>query len=315
MAKGAATQVKSDNGWLKVWLDGKLVRYTTAKVPILTHSLQYGSGIFEGMRSYDAEKGVAIFRLNEHVKRFFNTAKVYSMDLHYTQDRISKAIIDTVRANNLRSCYIRPYAFYNTDQIGVSAYGKDVSVFIAAIPFGAYFGEGREKGISCKISSWHRINSEILPVEAKASGNYINSIIANTEARKAGYDEAILMSTNGMVAEGPGENLFLVKENALVTPDKSADILIGITRDSIIKIAEEVGIDVDEREVHKEELYTADEVFFTGTAAEVTPIVNIDGIKIGKGKPGPITKLLQEKYSEIVAGKNEVFENWLTYVK
>ena len=315
MAKATAMQQKSDNGWLKVWLDGRFMKYTQARVPILTHSLQYGSGIFEGLRAYEAEKGTAIFRLDDHVKRFFNTAKIYSMDLKFTPQKISDAIMQCVRVNSLRSCYIRPYAFYNTDQIGVGAYGKSVSVFIATLPFGAYFGEGKTKGIRCKVSSWHRINSEILPVEAKASGNYINSIIANTEARKAGYDEAILLSTNGMVAEGPGENIFVVKENKLITPDDSADILIGITRDSMIKIAEEVGLEVDEREVHKEEMYTADEVFFTGTAAELTPIVNIDGIKIGKGKPGPITKLLQEKYTEIVTGKNEAFEGWLTYVK
>ena len=254
MVKGAGTQQKNDNGWLKVWFDGKVVKYATARVPILTHSLQYGSGIFEGMRAYEAERGIAIFRLEDHVKRFFNTAKIYSMELGYTPDRISKAVIDIVRANGLHSCYIRPYAFYNTDQIGVSAYGKDISVFVAAIPFGAYFGEGRDRGIRCKISSWRRINSEILPVEAKASGNYINSIIANTEARKAGYDEAILLSTNGMVAEGPGENIFIVKDNNLITPDDSADILIGITRDSIIKIAEEVGLEVAKRRLNNYDL-------------------------------------------------------------
>jgi branched-chain amino acid aminotransferase len=299
---------------LKVWLDGKFVKYNDAKVPILTHSLQYGSGIFEGIRAYEAKDGTAVFRLKEHVKRFLNTAKIYSMPLGFTDKEIFKAIVDCVRINKLKSCYIRPFAFYNVDQIGVSAYGKKVSVFVAAIPFGDYFGEGKTKGIRCKISSWHRINSEILPVEAKASGNYVNSIIANYEAKNSGFDEAILISTEGYVAEGSGENIFLVKNNKLITPSDSADILLGITRDSIMKIAENFGLEVEEREVHREELDSAEEVFFTGTAAEITPIVNIDGIKIGTGKPGPITKMLAQKYDEVVAGENDEFKQWLTYV-
>jgi branched-chain amino acid aminotransferase len=308
-AKGSADRAK-----LKVWLDGKFVKYNDAKVPILTHSLQYGSGIFEGIRAYEAKNGTAIFRLKDHVKRFFNTAKIDSMPMKFTDKQISKAIVDCVRINKLKSCYIRPFGFYNVDQIGVSAYGKKVSVFIASIPFGAYFGAGKEKGIRCKISSWHRINSEILPVEAKNSGNYINSILANYEAKNAGFDEAIFISGEGYLAEGSGENLFLVKNGRLVTPDASADILLGITRDSIIKIAESMGIEVEERAVHREELDSADEVFFTGTAAEITPIVNVDGIKMGKGKPGPITKMLAQKYGNIVAGEDDEFEDWLTYV-
>ncbi|MEM3775547.1 MAG: branched-chain amino acid transaminase, partial [Candidatus Micrarchaeaceae archaeon] len=269
----------------RVWLDGSLIDYEQAKVSILTHSLQYGSGVFEGIRAYQTDAGPAIFRLSDHLSRFFNSAKIYSIAINYSKEELSEAIIKLVKVNKLNDCYIRPFAFYNDDNIGVSAFGKKVSVFIAAIPFGAYFGKGKETGIKCKISSWRRINSEILPVQAKASGNYINSIIANNEARASGFDEAILLSSNGYVAEGPGENIFIVKDGRLITPDESADILMGITRDSLMKIAESAGLEVYEKLIHKEELYTADEVFFAGTAAEITPIVNIDGIKIGNGKP------------------------------
>ena len=298
---------------LKVWLDGKMMGYADAKVPILTHSLQYGSGIFEGMRAYPAKKGTAVFRLDDHIKRFQRSTKIYSMSLNYSAKELGKAVLQVVRANKLSSCYIRPFVFYKTDSIGVGAWNAPTSAFIAALPFGAYYGEGKEKGIRCKISSWRRINSSILPVEAKASGNYINSIISNNEARASGFDETILLSVEGYVAEGAAENIFIVKYGHLITPGASADILMGVTRDSLIKIAESLGLIVEEREVHKEELYSADEVFFCGTAAEVTPVVNIDGISIGNGKPGPITKLLSQKYTEAVTGQNSEFGDWLTY--
>ncbi len=304
----------NDRSKLKVWWDGKLVNYNDAKVPVLAHSLQYGSGIFEGLRAYQNRKGTAIFRLQDHVRRFFRTAKIYQMDLGYTQKQFESAIIETVRANKLGSCYIRPFAFYNTDQVGLGTHGDKVTTAIAAIPFGAYFGKGKETGIRCKTSTWKRINSEILPVEAKASGNYINSLIAHHEARASGFDEAIMLSTQGRIAEGTAENIFLYMDNYLLTPNYSADILVGITRDSVIKLAQDAGIEVVETELHKEELYIADEVFFTGTAAEVTPVVNVDGIKVGNGKPGPITKMLSEKYSEAATGENEMFGNWLTYI-
>jgi branched-chain amino acid aminotransferase len=306
---------KSGTAPSKMWLDGKLIDYKDGSVPILTHSLQYGSGIFEGMRAYSTEKGLAIFRLRDHMKRFLNSAKVYSIDLRHTQESLEKASLEVVKANGFKSCYIRPFAFYNDAQIGISAVGKKVSVAIICVPFEHYFGSKIETGIKCKISSWHRINSEILPVQAKASGNYLNSIIANQEAKKAGYDEAILMGSNGYIAEGPGENIFLVKEGRLITPGPESDILMGITRDSIIKLAELSDIEVSERFVHKEELYTANEVFFTGTAAELTPIINIDGIQIGTGRPGPITKMLASKYSDAVGGKSKPLRDWLTFVK
>ena len=303
-----------DKSKLKVWLDGKFVNYSDAKVPILTHSLQYGSGIFEGLRAYSNGNGTAVFRLGDHVKRFFRTAKIYHMDLGFTEKQLEKAIIDTVKINKLSDCYIRPFAFYNTDHIGLGTHGDKVTVCIAAVPMGAYFGKGVETGIRCKVSSWRRINSEILPVEAKASGNYINSLIAHIEAVSSGFDEAVMLSSEGKIAEGSTENIFLYMDGYLLTPSYGSDILIGITRDSVIKLAQAAGVEVVETELHKEELYLADEIFFTGTAAEITPIVNVDGVKIGNGKPGPITTMLAQKYKDAVTGKDDTFADWLTYV-
>lgn len=297
-----------------VWFDGKITEESKARVPILTHSLQYGTGIFEGLRAYEAEKGTAIFRLQDHIKRFMNTAKIYYMELGYTPKEICDAIIAVVRKNALTSGYIRPFAFYNDAHIGLDTTGKKISVFIAAVPFGAYYGKGLETGIKCKVSSWHRINSMIVPPEAKASGNYLNSILASLEARHSGFDEAILTSINGAVAEGPAENVFLVEDGKLVTPPKGADILMGITRDSIIKIAEAMGMEVNQRNVHRDELYTCDELFFTGTAAEVTPVTSVDGIKVGNGKVGLITSSLAKSFSNIAHGRNKEYAGWLTYV-
>ena len=298
-----------------VWLDGKIISEEASRIPIMTHSLQYASGVFEGIRAYGTDKGTAVFRLKDHVKRLFNSAKIYGMDLSYTEEEISLAIKKIINANKLEHCYIRPFVFYNDHNIGLSTEGKKISIFITALPFGAYFASGKEKGISCKVSSWHRVNSMILPPEAKASGNYANSILASAEAKRCGANEAILLSTNGHVAEGPGENIFLVDGGKLVTPSKDSDILLGITRDSIIKIAESIGMQVIERNIHREELYVADEVFFTGTAAEVTPINTIDSIKIGNGKPGAVTKVLAGKYSDIAIGKDQEFSGWLDYLQ
>lgn len=304
---------KSGNSGLKVWLNGSIVVYDRAKVPILTHSMQYGSGIFEGIRAYQAEKGTAIFRLKEHVKRFMESAKIYSMDIGYDAHEIENAVIETVRINKLKSCYIRPFAFYSDDRIGLDVSGKKISVFIAAVPFSDYFGNDG-KGLKAKVSSWRRINSDILPVAAKASGNYINSIISSIEAKASGFDEAILLSGSGHVSEGSAENIFLVKNGAIVTPHKASDILLGITRDTVIKLGEASGIVVDERSIHREELYTADEIFFSGTAAGIAPIVNVDGISIGSGRVGSITKMIAEKYAEARSGNNPDFEEWVTYV-
>lgn len=300
---------------LKVWFDGKTMGFYEATVPITVHSLQYGSGIFEGIRAYKTEKGPAIFRLREHTRRFFDTAKIYRMDLFYTQDQINRAITETVRINNLDSCYIRPFAFYNDVHIGLSTENKKVSVYIAAIPLGSYFGKTQETGARCKTSSWRRINSEIIPVRAKASGNYLNSILTSREVKSAGFDEAILLSGNGYLAEGPGENLFIARDGKLYTPGTNADILGGITRDTIIEIAKDKGIEVVERDIHREEIYVADEAFFCGTAAEVTFISSVDGINVGDGKKGPITSSIWQTYNDTISGKVPKYEKWLTYVK
>jgi branched-chain amino acid aminotransferase len=299
---------------LRVWLDGELIPFKEANVPILTHSLQYGSGIFEGIRAYDTGKGAAVFRLGDHVHRFFNSMKMYYISIGYSENEIEAAIKKTVKVNGLSAAYIRPFAFYNDSNIGLSTKGKSISVYIAAVPFNNYFGAGKETGIRCKVASWRRIGYSILPVEAKASGNYINSILASNEAVAAGFDEGILLSHDGYLAEGPGENIFLVRNGKLYTPDDGSDILLGITRDSIIRIAESSGITVVKERLHREALYTADEVFFTGTAAEVTPIVNIDGIKIGDGKPGEMTRKLADRYNRIARGKEPAFSKWLSSV-
>jgi branched-chain amino acid aminotransferase len=276
--------------------------------------MQYASGVFDGIRAYKTQRGPAIFRLGDHMARLLNSAKIYDIPMSYTADDLSAAALSLVKRNGLESCYLRPFVFYNDHQIGLSPLGKKVSTFIAAVPFGAYFASGREKGISCRISTWRRINSSIMPPEAKASGNYANSILANVEAKKAGADEAIMLSVDGCVAEGSGENVFLVEDGVLVTPSKESDILPGITRDSIIRIAQATGLETEERKVHGEELYTCDELFFTGTASEVTPITSVDSKKVGKGKPGPITKTLAAKYSDVVTGNDPVFAGWLSYL-
>ncbi len=295
-----------------IWFDGKLHEREKLQFDMLTHSLQYGSGIFEGLRVYKTKKGVGVFRLKDHMKRFLRSAKIYDMTLEPSLEELEDAVIEVVKKNKIQSGYIRPFGFYNDSQIGLGVKGKKVSVGIAAVEFGKYF-KPTEKGINCIISSWRRINSEVLPPQAKASGNYLNSIIASNEAKRLGCDEAILLGRNGFVAEGPGENIFLVKNNELVTPSEESDILMGITRDSIIKIAENKGIIVNERLIHREELYTADELFFCGTAAEITPIGSVDKKVVGHGKIGPFTKMISESYSEVVSGNNDEFD-WITLV-
>ncbi len=296
-----------------IWFDGKFVKFKNANVHILTHSMQYGSGIFEGIRSYQSNGNSYVFRLEDHISRFMKSAKIYTMNLKFSEKKLADAVVATLKKNKLKAAYIRPFAFYNDQHIGLGVSGKKISIAIITVPFGSYFAN-KEKGISCKVSSWQRINSMILPPEAKASGNYINSIIASIDAQKSGADEAILLSQEGHVAEGPGENVFFVEDGTLITPSREADILMGITRDTIIKLAEYNGLSVVERNVHKEEMYTCDEAFFTGTAAEVTPITSIDSRKIGNGKVGPITSMLADKYYEVVSGSNPEFKDWLTKV-
>ena len=297
-----------------MWLDGKFVNFEDAKVNILTHSLQYGSGIFEGIRFYETSRGPAVFRLKEHTRRFFNSAKIYGMPLKINPRQFEDALLATVSKNGIKEGYIRPFGFYNSVGIGFNTRGLTTSVAIAVVPYKGLYGE-HAKGLRCKVSSWQRINSAILPAEAKASGNYINSILAAKDAQDSGYDETILLSNNGKtVAEGPGDNIFVVQDGVLITPPKSSDILLGITRDTIIKLAEELKIPVQERDIRREELYTSDEAFFTGTAAEVETISSIDSRVLGDGSTGPVTSLLKNKYSDVVHGKDKKHLPWLTVV-
>jgi len=293
-----------------VWFDKHFVPFDKATVNVMIHSLQYGSGIFEGIRANAAKKGIAIFRLDDHVKRFFNSARIYGMQLGIKPEELRSAIVETVVKNGPEECYIRPFAFYDNASLGLGNLGK-VRIAIATVNMGDYFSP---KGLRCRVSSWRRINSTILPPEAKGSGNYLNSLLASLEAKRSGADEAILLTYDGYVAEGPAENIFLVENGKLVTPGKEADILLGITRDSVIKLAENMGIEVEERNVHQEELETCDEAFFAGTAAKITPIIEINGERLGKGGIGPITATIRDAYDRATRGEIEEFSDWLTYV-
>ena len=295
----------------KIWMDGRLVEWRDANIHVLTHSLHYGMGVFEGVRAYKTATGTAIFRLPEHTRRLFNSAKIFQMNLGYDIETLVAAQKEVVRANRLESCYLRPIAWIGSEKLGVSAKGNTVHVAIAAWPWGAYLGEdGIAKGIRVKTSSFTRHHVNVSMVRAKASGYYINSILANTEALNDGYDEALLLDTEGYVSEGSGENVFIVKEGRLYTPDL-ASCLDGITRDAIITIARDLGIEVREKRITRDEVYCCDEAFFTGTAAEVTPIRELDNRPIGNGSRGPITETLQSAFFDVVAGKSERYARWL----
>ena len=299
----------------KIWFNGELVEWRSATTHVLTHTLHYGMGVFEGVRAYETPDGPAIFRLQDHTKRLFNSAKIVGMQLPFTEEQINRAHIDVVKANNLASCYFRPMAYYGSGKLGVAPKQDDVQVIVAAWAWGAYLGEeGMRKGIRVRVSSFTRHHPNVTMIKAKANGNYMNSIMANTEATRDGYDEAILLDAQGYVAEGSGENIFTVRDGVLYTP--ALDVALdGITRRSVIAIASEMGLKVVEKRLTRDELYVADEVFFTGTAAEVTPIREIDGRQIGIGERGPITAEIQQRYFDIVQGKNPKYRDWLTYVK
>ena len=299
----------------KIWFNGELVEWRSATTHVLTHTLHYGMGVFEGVRAYETPDGPAIFRLQDHTKRLFNSAKIVGMQLPFTEEQINRAHIDVVKANNLASCYFRPMAYYGSGKLGGAPKQDDVQVILAAWAWGAYLGEeGMRKGIRVRVSSFTRHHPNVTMIKAKANGNYMNSIMANTEATRDGYDEAILLDAQGYVAEGSGENIFTVRDGVLYTP--ALDVALdGITRRSVIAIASEMGLKVVEKRLTRDELYVADEVFFTGTAAEVTPIREIDGRQIGIGERGPITAEIQQRYFDIVQGKNPKYRDWLTYVK
>jgi branched-chain amino acid aminotransferase len=297
-----------------IWYDGKLVPWRDANTHVLTHSLHYGLAVFEGLRAYHTSRGTAIFRLQEHTERLFNSAHIYMMKLPYDRETIMAAHKEVVRANKLESCYIRPIAFYGSEKMGVSPKGATVHVAIAAWPWGAYLGpEALEKGIRVKTSSFARHHVNVSMCRAKYSGTYANSILANLEATEHGYDEGLLLDVDGFVAEGSGENLFMVKDGEIFEPELTS-ALVGITRRSIITLAAEMGYTVTARRITRDDLYIADEAFFTGTAAEVTPIREVDSRVIGSGKTGPITAKLQKAFFDIVNGRNDKYRDWLAPV-
>jgi branched-chain amino acid aminotransferase len=300
------------DGW--IWYDGKLVPWRDATTHVLTHSLHYGLAIFEGVRAYKTPTGPAICRLHEHTERLFNSAKIFMMDVPYTPEQISEAQREVVRANKLESCYLRPLAFYGSEKMGVSPKGAKVHVSIAAWPWGAYLGEeGLERGIRVKTSSYQRHHINVSMVRSKTAGHYVNSILANLEATNHGYDEALLLDTNGFVAEGAGENLFIVRDGQIFEPEMVSG-LIGITRRTVIDLARDLGYEVKPMPMTRDDVYLADEAFFTGTAAEVTPIRELDGRVIGAGKRGPITEKIQSLFFQVVNGTNAKYKHWLTNV-
>lgn len=299
----------------KIWMDGKLVDWKDATVHVLTHGLHYGSGVFEGIRAYDTKKGPAIFRLTDHIRRLFRSAHVYYMDIPYSLDEICEGAKEMVRANGLKECYLRPLVYRGYAEMGLNPLPAPVNVSIAAWKWGLYLGEeSRESGVRAKISSWKRLDHNILPPGAKATGQYINSSLAKVEVLKAGYDEAIMLNMAGYVTDGSGENVFTVKDGIVLTPPFQAGCLDGITRDSVMAIARDLGYEVVERNLSRLDLYTADEAFFTGTAAEVVPISEVDDRAVGSNGRGPITKEIQEIFLAAIHGEIEKYQGWLAFV-
>jgi branched-chain amino acid aminotransferase len=297
-----------------IWHDGKLVPWREATTHVLTHSLHYGLAVFEGLRAYKTVDGTAIFRLKEHTDRLFNSAHIYMMKMPYSKEELMEAHKEVVRANKLESCYLRPIAFYGSEKMGVSPKGAQVHVSIAAWPWGAYLGEeGLAKGIRVKTSSYARHHVNVSMCRAKYSGTYANSILANMEATEHGYDEALLLDVDGFVAEGAGENLFVVKDGRIYEPE-IASALVGITRGTVIALAKELGYEVTAKRLTRDDIYIADEAFFTGTAAEVTPIREVDSRIIGAGKRGPITEKIQSLFFDVVNGKVPAHKDWLAKV-
>jgi branched-chain amino acid aminotransferase len=297
-----------------LWLDGKMVPWREAKVHVLTHTLHYGMGVFEGIRAYQTEKGTAIFRLQEHTRRLFDSAHILGMRIPYDKATINQACCAAVRENNLANAYIRPMCFYGSEGMGLRADNLQVHVMVAAWDWGSYLGEeGMEKGIRIHTSSYTRHHVNITMCKAKANGNYLNSMLALQEAISCGYDEALLLDNEGYVAEGSGENIFIVRDNIIYTPDLTS-ALAGITRATLFTLANELGFTIQEKRITRDEVYIADEAFFTGTAAEVTPIRELDNRLIGNGTRGPITKQLQALYFDVVHGRHQAHQSWLTLI-
>jgi branched-chain amino acid aminotransferase len=297
-----------------IWYDGKMVPWRDATTHVLTHSLHYGLSVFEGVRAYKVPEGTAIFRLQDHTQRLFNSAKIFQMSIPHSPEQINEAQREVVRANKLDSCYLRPLVFYGSEKMGVSPKGAKVHVAIAAWPWGAYLGEeGLQRGIRVKTSSFQRHHINVSMVRSKTGGHYVNSILANLEATDHGYDEALLLDTNGFVAEGAGENLFIVRDGQVFEPEMVSG-LIGITRRTVIELAKDLGYEVRPMPMTRDDVYLADEAFFTGTAAEVTPIREVDGRRIGAGRRGPITEKIQNLFFDVVNGRNAKYRRWLTMV-
>lgn len=299
----------------KIWMDGQMVEWRDAKVHVLTHTLHYGCGAFEGVRAYKTAHGPAIFRLREHTDRLFNSAKILRMPMPFSKEEVMQAQLDVVKANALDSCYLRPLVWLGSEKLGVSPKGAKVHLMVAAWPWGAYLGEdGMQRGIRVKTSSYTRHHVNITMTQAKAVSNYTNSILANMEVTEDGYDEALLLDSAGFVSEGAGENIFVIKDGKLYTPDLSAGALNGITRNTIFAICQDMGLELKEKRITRDEIYICDEAFFTGTAAEVTPIRELDRVQIGAGSRGPITEKIQAAYFDIVYGRNAKYGEWLTKV-
>ncbi|HUD26375.1 MAG TPA: branched-chain amino acid transaminase [Burkholderiaceae bacterium] len=300
------------DGW--IWYDGKMVPWRDATTHVLTHSLHYGLAVFEGVRAYKTAAGTAIFRLREHTERLFNSARIFMMQIPYTPEQLMEAQRQVVRVNKLEQCYLRPLAFYGAEKMGVSPSGASVHVAIAAWPWGAYLGEdGLLKGIRVKTSSYARHHVNVSMVRSKTAGHYVNSILANLEATRDGYDEALLLDTAGFVAEGAGENLFVVRGGELFEPQLASG-LCGITRQTVIELARDLGLPVQSRPMTRDDVYLADEAFFSGTAAEITPIRELDGRPIGAGRRGPVTEKIQAAFFDAVNGRTPRYREWLTPV-
>ena len=299
-----------------IWMNGELVPWEDAKVHVLTHALHYGTGVFEGVRAYETPKGTAIFRHADHIDRLWKSAEMYCMEIPYSKEEIRQATHETIARNGLRSCYIRPLVFRGAGPMGLFPLDCPVDVTIAVWEWGSYLGdEGKANGVRAKVSSWRRISSESLIPSAKATGQYLNSVLAKIESHKAGYEEGILLDQRGFVCEGTGENLFVVKGGRIATPGYTSDILGGINRLAAIEIARDLGYEVVERDIARGELYLADEIFMTGTAAELTPIREIDDMPVGDGRPGEITRRVQAEFENALHGRSERYASWLDVVQ
>ena len=299
-----------------IWMNGKLVKWNDAKIHVLSHVVHYGSSVFEGMRAYRSDRGPILFRLHDHSVRLVNSARVYRMEFGYTPQQIDQAIIDLIDVNKLEECYVRPVVYRGHGTLKVDPSECPVDFAIAVWPWGKYLGEDAiDKGVRVCVSSWHRLAPNTMPAMAKAGGNYMNSQLIKLEAKRLGFDEGIGLDYHGRVSEGSAENIFIIKDKVLITPPFAASVLPGVTRNTVMTLARDLGYQVVEQNIPREMLYLADEVFFTGSAAEISPVAEIDGLKVGEGKRGPVTKKLQAAFFDVVQGRSEDKYYWLTYVR